>query len=138
MDQLQLATHLAREFHHGQFRRDRVTDYILHPIAVSNHPSLKNDEKARAVAMLHDILEDTEATAELLLNRGVDKDIVEAVEVLTKRDNKTYEAYLYRVLDNEMARKVKIADMICNLADDPTDRQIKKYAFGLHFLTNVY
>jgi len=43
---------------------------------------------------------------------------------------------LYCVKCNELARKVKIADMLSNLADNPTDKQIKKYAKGLLFLVD--
>ena len=42
--------------------------------------------------------------------------------------------YLARVKENPIALKVKIADMLCNLADDPTPRQVEKYRKGMLFL----
>jgi hypothetical protein len=42
-----------------------------------------------------------------------------------------YDDYPERVAASPIAAKVKIADMLSNLADDPTPKQIRKYAKGL-------
>ena len=57
--------------------------------------------------------------------------MVDAVAALTKREGVSYDAYLRGVAALPLARVVKVADMLSNLADDPTDRQIVKYARGL-------
>lgn len=54
---------------------------------------------------------------------------------LTKVNGVEYIRYLDRVAECPLATKVKIADMISNLADNPSTRQIRKYAVGLERLT---
>jgi (p)ppGpp synthase/HD superfamily hydrolase len=126
---------LAEKAHSGQYRRDGKTPYIEHIYAVEKRVShLGNDY--RAVAIAHDLLEDTDITSYDLLKEGVPEHIVAAVSLLTKYVGMTYKKYLVEVKANELARRVKIADMLSNLADDPTDNQIKKYAKGLDFLVD--
>jgi (p)ppGpp synthase/HD superfamily hydrolase len=132
-EQNKLALEIARLGHQGQFRRDGVTPYINHPIAVAEKV---NGELLKAVALLHDILEDTDFTAESLIRRGVHPVVVEAVKVLTKHKGDFYETYLENVKNNDLARTVKIADMLHNLSDNPTTKQIRKYAQGLLYLTS--
>jgi (p)ppGpp synthase/HD superfamily hydrolase len=123
---------IARSAHAGQYRRDGVTPYIEHPKAVVAR--VKGDDKAEAVAWLHDVIEDTHETAASLLQQGVPGAVVEAVEVMTHRRGEEYQAYLERVKRNPLATKVKLADMQVNLSDSPTEKQIKKYERGLSFL----
>ena len=123
------AEDVARAAHAGQFRRDGVTPYAVHPEAVVSR--VGDDPAAVAVAWLHDVIEDTVVTAESLREQGLPATVVEAVQTLTKRDGLDYDAYLTAVAASPLARRVKIADMLSNLADGPTDAQIKKYAQGL-------
>lgn len=135
MTKLDLATDLAFQAHHGQFRRDGKTPYINHPVNVMVRLKKKGEgEEVLMAAVLHDVLEESEMTAEYLLNQGIPLNVVYSVNVLTKDKDVDYELYLTRVKSNEIARKVKIADMLENLSDDPTEKQIKKYAKGLLFL----
>lgn len=120
--------------HSGQFRRDGKTPYITHVYAVEQRVS-HLDNKYRAVALAHDVLEDTNVTAHDLIANGIDVDIVNAVTILTKIDSVSYDEYLNLVKSNDLARNVKIADMLSNLADTPTIKQIRKYSKGLLFLT---
>jgi len=123
---------IALNAHHGQFRRDGKTPYIEHPAAVVSR--LQGDDSAQAVAWLHDVLEDTDETVESLQSKSVPADVLKAVEVLTKTNGQRYEDYIENVKANPLATKVKIADMLSNLADSPTERQIRKYAKGLLYL----
>jgi (p)ppGpp synthase/HD superfamily hydrolase len=129
---------LAKDAHAGQFRRDGVTPYIKHPMQVADRVRHLGHEYV-CVAYLHDVLEDTKVTYSDLENEGIPENIIKAVEILSKNlynENVSYDQYLSCVKKNELARKVKIADMISNLADNPTDKQIKKYAKGLLFLVD--
>jgi (p)ppGpp synthase/HD superfamily hydrolase len=130
---------IARKAHAGKFRRDGVTEYIVHPIDVANRVKKFGLEYV-CVAYLHDVLEDTLLMSYDLIDQGIPKHIVEAVKILTKEKGMNYagyyfDEYLYNVRNNELARRVKIADMISNLADNPTDKQIRKYGEGLVYLT---
>lgn len=130
----ELANNIAWEAHNGQFRRDGFTAYIAHPARVAQR--LKNeDEEVIAAAWLHDVLEDTKVTVEQLREHSIPESVIEAVVLLTKRDGEDYFVYLHRLRRNDIARKVKVADMLDNLSDGPTHRQIRRYAQGLLELT---
>jgi hypothetical protein len=66
-----------------------------------------------------------------LLDSGIPKQVVDAVVLLTKKSKHSYDFYINSIRENEIARKVKIADMLHNLSDSPTQNQIVKYASGL-------
>ena len=119
--------------HSGQFRRDKRTPYIDHPASVAKRLRLES-EAVVATAWLHDVLEDTTETLETLRAAGLPEEVVLAVQILTKTEGMSYEAYLHCVRENTITRKVKVADMLSNLSDEPTARQIVKYAKGLLFL----
>ena len=132
MKYVELAEKIAREAHEGQTRRDGVTPYIVHPEEVASRvdsPDLK------VVAWLHDVIEDTPMTAEDLIDKGIKEDHVEAVILLTKKKGMSNIEYWEPMKGNPLARKVKVADMLTNLADDPTDYQKEKYAKGLEYLS---
>lgn len=133
MTLVQKAKKIAREAHAGQFRRDGVTPYITHPEAVAKKLT-KEHEYVIAAAWLHDVLEDTQLTAAHLYSKGIPNGVVDAVSCLTKGAEMSYEDYLFQVRYNRIALKVKIADILHNLSDYPTEKQIIKYAKGLLFL----
>ncbi len=124
----------ARLFHAGQFRRDGITPYTKHLEDVVGRVPSTTMGFLRATAWLHDVLEDTEATKGDLGTAGFPEAVIEAVIVLT-RTEQPYDEYLSDVRDNSLAKEVKIADMISNLADSPTESQIAKYAKGLAYLS---
>jgi len=124
-----LAREIATEAHEGQFRRDGVTPYIRHPEAVAAR--VAGDSLAEAAAWLHDVVEDTDVTMDDLSARGIPAEVLEVVRLLTHSNGLSYERYLSAIAAHPIAKKVKMADMITNLSDRPSDRQIVKYAKGL-------
>jgi len=130
------ARQIASRAHSGQQRRDGWTPYINHPVAVAAKLAGESSVVI-ATALLHDVLEDTAETAESLRAAGIPESVVHAVEVLTKTDGVAYDDYLRGVRQNWIARKVKVADMLHNLSDTPTEKQIRKYARGLLILTDA-
>jgi (p)ppGpp synthase/HD superfamily hydrolase len=131
-----LASSIAQKAHGGQFRRDGITPYITHPEAVAKalegeHPDVI------AAAWLHGVLEDTQASVVHLINAGIPWRVIEAVELLTRDDGQPYEDYLHWIAQDEIARKVKIADIRHNLSDAPTEKQIAKYEKALLILANA-
>jgi (p)ppGpp synthase/HD superfamily hydrolase len=133
-DYLFKAIEIADKAHAGKFRRDGVTPYFNHPKAVALHPRIHGDPAAMAVAYLHDVIEDAGIPADRLKNEGIPDEVVDAVVVLTHKRDQTYREYLEGVKKNALAAKVKVVDMLHNLSDTPTDRQILKYAKGLKYL----
>ena len=130
------AKKIATRAHSGQFRKDGVTPYIVHPAEVAR--CVAPDEKAQAAAWLHDVLEDTPTKEADLRKAGIPEDVIAAVKALTKMDPKgdmgSYEKYILGIKANPLASKVKIADMLSNLAGDPSEAQKKRYALGLNIL----
>ena len=104
---LELALSIAMEAHRGQFDKAGV-DYIEHPLYVA---SLVCTEDEKAVALLHDVIEDSPFTAEELLLAGLPETVVTAVQVLSKKNGQDYQTYLETVKSNPLARVVKLADL---------------------------
>ena len=105
---------LAARYHMGQTRKDGVTPYIYHPIGVA---ALVRDAgydlKVQTVAILHDVLEDTDCNESEI--RAFGEDIFEAVSLLTRPDGAREAEYVARILENPIAAAVKNADKIYNL-----------------------
>jgi len=111
--------------HNGQ-KRKNGNPYIIHPIRVSQELVT---EKEKVVAILHDVLEDTDTKEHELAHFG--KDIVETVKTLTHIEGESYGDYIARVKKNKLAKAVKIVDMADNLSDSPSESAIIKYAHAL-------
>lgn len=111
MDLIEKSIELALRAYTGQ--KDKAGEtYILHPLRIM---AKMEGAKEKSVALLHDVIEDSEITARQLLESGIPEDVVDAVEALTKRDGESYEAFLLRVKANLLATKVKIADIEDNI-----------------------
>ena len=85
--------------------------YVFHPFHVAEQ---MQDEKSTIVALLHDVVEDTDYTLNDLRSMGFDDEVVEAISLLTHEDDVPYEDYLRRIKTNPLAKKVKIADIMHN------------------------
>ena len=87
--------------------------YILHPISVMMR--CETDEE-KIVAILHDVVEDTDWTFGALREEGFTDTIIEALKTVTKHsDDEDYDEFIQRSLKNEIGSKVKIADLRENL-----------------------
>ncbi len=114
-DMLAKAIAFAADKHKEQTRKDG-TPYIYHPLHVAE--LVKNagfDMRYQVVAVLHDVLEDTDATEDEVLIFG--EDILEAVKLLTRPEGAKEEDYVAAILENPMATVVKNADKINNIQD---------------------
>jgi (p)ppGpp synthase/HD superfamily hydrolase len=128
---LQRAEEIARQAHKDQFRRDGKTPYITH---VEDVVSRLEGENEKIVAWLHDVVEDTDVTVEDL-RKEFPIYISYAVDQLTHEPNAPYHgAYIHSIGQNPLARHVKIADILSNMSDQPTPRQVKKYTKALGIL----
>lgn len=125
---------IAARAHSGQTRRDGFTPYFNHLAAVA-HAVRNESASVIAAAWLHDVIEDTHETVESLLKAGIPASVVTAVDLLTKKEGVSYEFYIRQITGNWIARRVKFADILCNLHDEPTDKQIRKYVQALSILS---
>ena len=102
-----LALSITKKAHKGQYDKAGV-DYIEHPLFVA---SLVDTQEEKAVALLHDVLEDSPYTAEELILAGLPETVVSAVQILTKKKGQDYQQYLELVKSSPIARRVKLADL---------------------------
>ncbi len=129
---------ISMKAHKGQ--KDKAgKKYIFHPIKVA---MLSKGYKTKIVALLHDVIEDSDVTIEDL-SKYFDRDIVLAVDCITKKKGQDYQNYLNIVKNNELARKVKIADLThnsnLNRLEKITEVDImrkEKYLKAIEFLRN--
>jgi len=106
------------------------TLYINHPAEVAKR--LQNrPEFYQAAAWLHDVVEDSDMTYSRLKKYGIPYPVVIAVKLLTKKGKISYEKYIQNIKRNSIAREVKIADIMANLSDSPTEKQVAKYNLAL-------
>ena len=133
-----LALSIARKAHEGQLDKAGV-DYIEHPIYVA---SQVDTEEEKAVALLHDVIEDSPVSAKGLLQAGLPETVVTAVQVLTKKKEQDYQTYLETVKKNSLARVVKLADLkhnsdlsrLSSITEKDRER-LKKYKKAIDFLS---
>jgi (p)ppGpp synthase/HD superfamily hydrolase len=116
----------------------------MHPLRVmANVDGLA----AKIVAILHDVIEDTAVTEDDLKAEGFPAPLVESVLCLTHRDGESYADYVVRCKRDEVARRVKLADLEDNarparvlfradrLASD--SQRVSRYLLAHKFLTDA-
>jgi len=130
------AMKIAYNVHHNQFDRAGVP-YIYHPIHLAEN---MDSEIACVVALLHDVVEDTDITMEEL-EKTFPREVIEILKLLTHDKKVDYMEYIKRIKENEIARKVKIEDILHNAdetrLDSITEEDIirrEKYKKALEFL----
>ena len=104
---------IAVAAHNGQ--KDMVGNpAILHVLAVGLMGKTTEQKKA---GLLHDVVEDSDMTLEDLRDKGVEEGVLEAVDLLTHRDEVSYEDYVRKIVlsGNETAIQVKLNDLHHNL-----------------------
>jgi (p)ppGpp synthase/HD superfamily hydrolase len=110
------AISMAARAHRGQrYPSPEREPYIFHPLRVMLS---FNDPADQVVAVLHDVVEDTDLELRHLAEAGYPPDIVAAVDSLTRRAHESYEDYIERVAENKVGRRVKLADLKENLANN--------------------
>ena len=102
------AVYVATVAHHDQTDL-QGRPYINHLRRVAEQTSTIEE---RTVAWLHDIVEDTAVTLDDLRTYGFRPNIVEAVEAMTRQPGERYDDYAERVLENTLARAVKLCDLL--------------------------
>jgi (p)ppGpp synthase/HD superfamily hydrolase len=120
--QIERARLLATVAHAGQVDKIGVP-YLRHPEAVAaivqrlpEFRDLSTTERMVAVAgaWLHDTVEDTGVTLDMLIELDFPPRVVTVVARLTKRNGITREEYLQEIASDETARLIKIADGMHN------------------------
>lgn len=105
-----LAMKLCFERHQSQVDKCGMP-YVFHPFHVAESMT---DEVSTCVALLHDILEDTDTSAEELYSMGFPSEVVEAVCLMTHDSSVPYLEYVAALKGNPLACAVKISDLTHN------------------------
>ena len=101
------AINIAYKAHDGQLDRSGIP-YIFHPMHIADQMTT---EETCIVAILHDVVEDTDVTLEELKEAGFGEDIIHAIDLLTHRDGVPYLDYVRALKDDPIASVVKLADL---------------------------
>lgn len=132
MNDLERAIEIALDAHAEQEDKAGET-YIRHPLRVMK---AMDTETERIVAVLHDVVEDSDYDLEGIEDE-FGSEVRTAVAALTKRDGDDYlDDFIPRAADNDLARKVKRADLMDNMdltrlsevTDDILEKQAKYHA----------
>lgn len=86
--------------------------YILHPLRVM---MAVTSIEEKIVAVLHDVIEDSDTALEELSQSGYPSNIVTALDCITRREHETYDAFIQRVVTNKLASRVKVEDLKDNM-----------------------
>lgn len=135
--QVELCKSIARTAHINQFRHDKVTPYITHVEKVVK--TVGKNKYLQCIAWLHDVVEDTHISGNDLIKAGVESGIVARVMTMTHYPREKYTTYIQRVRDTRLRGcvTVKIADIVSNLSDTPTEKQVVKYYKALLVLGGI-
>lgn len=100
------ALKIAYEAHFGQV--DKAGEpYFFHPLYLANQMT---DEETTCVALLHDVVEDTNVAMEVLA-KDFPHEVIEALTLLTHDKQVDYIEYVKSVKTNPIAKTVKLADL---------------------------
>lgn len=128
-DKTMLAMRIAYKAHDGQIDKVGVP-YIMHPLHVAESMP---DESTTIVALLHDVLEDTNVCEEELAIYFSDE-VMTALKLLTHEKGVPYMDYITNLKNNRIAKIVKIADLQhnsdttrCVIVDASVKKRVKKY-----------
>lgn len=100
------AINIAYNAHMGQNDKFGIP-YIFHPVHLAE---LMETEDECIVAILHDVVEDTDITFEQL-EKEFSHRVIEALKLLTHDKKEPYEEYIINLKDDYIAKKVKLADL---------------------------
>ena len=132
------ALKLCFEAHKNQLDKSGMP-YVFHPFHLAEQ---METEETVVAALLHDVMEDTDYTAEDLKEMGFDGDILDALLLLTHQDGVDYMDYVKKIKSNPIARAVKLADLTHNsdltrldVVDEKALERKEKYKKAIEFLT---
>lgn len=109
---LDRAKAIATSAHEGQVDK-AGKPYIKHPMRVMN---MGKTVEEKIAGVLHDVVEDSDWTFEMLEKEGIPKDVMDALRCVTKlSEDEDYDHFIERVKTNPLAVKVKLNDLKDNM-----------------------
>ena len=112
--------------------------YVYHPFHLAEQ---MDDEYSTCVALLHDVVEDTDMTLDEL-SEIFPKEVTDAIAMMTHDDSVPYLDYVKEIKNNPIAAKVKLADLKHNsdltrldVVDDKVLERVEKYDKAIKILS---
>lgn len=131
---------IAARAHDGQVDKNGEP-YILHPLRIMLE---LEDPTDRVVAVLHDVVEDSDWTLDGLRAEGFSDEVIAAVDAISRREDEEYMEYVRRAGAHRTARRVKLADLRDNMRQTrlrvETERdkeRLQRYRRALELLESV-
>lgn len=136
-DTTKKAMKLCFQAHKDQTDKSGIP-YVFHPIHLAEQMT---DEDTTVVALLHDVVEDTDYTIEDLAAMGFNDRVLAAIRLMTHAEGVPYMDYVAKIKDNPIAKAVKLADLAHNsdltrldVVDEYAKARAEKYAKAIRFL----
>lgn len=133
------ALKLSFEAHKDQTDKSGMP-YVYHPFHLAEQ---MGTEDTVIVALLHDVVEDTDHTLEEIREMGFPEQVLEALALMTHDKSVPYMDYVARIKKNPIAKAVKLADLRHNsdlsrldAVDEEARSRIEKYANAVKLLTD--
>ena len=112
MPTLQKAIEIAISAHQTQTDKSGAP-YIMHVIRVMNSGKT---EIEKICGVLHDLVEDTPWTFEMLQQEGFSEEIIDVLKLVTKEsEEEDYDHFIDRIIQNKTAIAVKLNDLRDNM-----------------------
>ncbi len=131
------ALKLCFEAHKDQLDKSGMP-YVFHPFHLAEQ---MEDESTTVVALLHDVVEDTDYTLDDLKKMGFSDEVIEAVSLMTHDESVPYMDYVKKIKKNSIAKAVKLADLRHNsdntrldTVDERAAKRVEKYKAAIELL----
>ena len=132
------ALKLSFEAHKNQVDKSGIP-YVYHPFHLAEQ---MGTEETVIVALLHDVVEDTDYTLDDISAMGFPNSVVEALALMTHDKSVPYMDYVEKIKENPIAKAVKLADLRHNsdlsrldTVDEKALKRAKKYADAIMLLS---
>ena len=131
------AMRLSFEAHKDQVDKSGMP-YVYHPFHLAEQ---METEDTVIVALLHDVVEDTDYTLEDIRAMGFPERVIEALALMTHEKSVPYMDYVAKIKNNPIAKAVKLADLKHNsdlsrldVVDGKVRERAEKYANAIKLL----
>lgn len=135
-----LAMRICLQAHEGQTDKGGFP-YVLHPFHVAEQ--MKTEDEI-VLALLHDVVEDSDMTISELAELGIPDNILSALQLMTREKGVPYLEYIWKISKNPLAKRVKIADLQHNSdlsrlkeVTEKDKKRKKKYEIAVGILSDI-
>ena len=133
-----MALKISFDAHKNQVDKSGMP-YVYHPFHLAEQ---MDDEYTTCVALLHDVVEDTDITLDDLKKEGFPKEVTDAIVLMTHDDDVPYLGYVAKIKRNPLATSVKLADLKHNSdltrldeVDSKALERVEKYRKAIQILS---